>query len=634
MSNEICLTDVPLAIYQEKERNNIFEQDNERANLSGSTVLEDVTYNGTISPTKNLNKIRRSASMAAPLEYDKEVNNDLADCRDDNYEAGTMNAGVSACGLGNQSVETTTLITEGSCAPEFCEVPFSHGWKEIKPFDWEGNWKTPTLCAEKLYNYGDSQAIRDFHNMYRAHFSEWMIYNYEMNLLNELMVRAESNSSEGHRANGSVASQYKFHGQPKGYLSITHLKSWLVHLKQRGALPDGKLRVKGPIEEFVRAIEDYECNVLDKQICSVTRNDIRYEDAQGKIKVREMLEYQGICFYNDPFPRKAIWLETGGVGRLKYIYPFKDSVENADVGIMREPNPDYYKEWVYCNGQYHDLITIYEFIKEGAAERWTLQSPFNPEERSYDTGLDINVAKGNDVPCNLKRTMWFLWSSPKMRHRVNDPDHIGFHLALSRAEDGNSGYISTKSCTPPTLDNGCGTDTYPQDFDKCEKDSDCSDCNADTACEPVTAVLSPSGKAKYFYEGDFAEGTGQIETVLGVRLSGIPCEDGTIDFEFADDTAVNGTNYEGVSGTLNVEAGSPQDLEIPITILGVEPDADPAVVAEVLATLELTAATGGIELGAEGLTVDICIYDNTSECEECGEVESGCGCQEATTAVS
>jgi len=625
---EICYDKVPAAIYADKQNNQRFLDDRERKDWSDTDVLEKVKYKGMINPTENLNIVKHSRSMACPVEFSQQ-DYSLEECRLDNHEPGTQ-TGKDNCNA-DMCSEFDTLVTQkdGSCKPEFCEIPYAQGHRVIEPFDWSAELKSQTMCAEELYNLGGSKHLYDYNESVKEHFSNWLTYNYQLNLLNELAVRAECNSSEGYYRNGSVASKYSWYGKPQGYLTITHLKGIWKEQHIKGGLKDGKLHISGPAEDFIRAIQEYECNVLGRQMCDVRYPRTQYENVEGMLRKREMIEYENICYYINEYPRKAIWLGEGSTARLKYIYPYIDSSELAEVGIMRDDNPDYYGETVWCDGSEHDLITIYDCIHPDAAERWTLEKPINPESNNTSTGLELHVATDWQVgKCNINRDMWFYYSRPRMRHLVEFPEHIGFHLALSRDTGGGQVYISQKKKIISDT-TACGTDTLPPRFNSCDNDFGCTECGETTTCDPVVATITPCPNKEIFYEGNFANGDTQ-EAAFRIRLSETACAAGEIEYAFADDTAVLGTNYDATNGTVTVEEGD-VEIVVPFTVLGVDPDADgdgdSTTTSIVSGTFQLVSASGGVVLGTECTESTFCIIDNSVVCDtSCGAAAACTNC--------
>ena len=175
----------------------------------------------------------------------------------------------------------------------------------------------------------------------------------------------------------------------------------------------------------------------------------------------------------------------------------------------------------------------------------------------------------------------------------------------------------------------CPNPLTPAPFKDCESEG-CEACEPE--CTDTVAInLSQCPTAKFLYDGETKQGA------IRIKLDGTPCLAGTVDYAFADVTAIYDTNYTsslGQTGTIEIPKDCNDDILIPVDILLVEPDADPLMINKISATLTLSNATGGVELG-ECVSTALCMIDNAQVCEteDCVPILAGNDCPPAEVVV-
>lgn len=602
--NDICRA-IPKAMYLKKEEDSIFVNERMRDEVEDSFILKTWGFKGAIQPTENKRKITKTKGMQKPTGFDEE-DYELEECLADNYE--TADFKVANDNSNHRDLESSSSAKTRPCETEICDVESAMGFRITESFDWKKKYKSEILCAEELYEHGPKN-VREHSDFVKKSVSDFAIFNLKQHLLRQSVLRGGANTSIFTANPGqNLVSQGGFNSAPVSYLTIPHLKAWRQYLQAEGGLrkTNGYLVIGGPAEDFIRAIAKYEEQYLNNK--SIINRD-PYMDKEGMMKGREYLQYDMIRYYINETPMKAVMIPNGSKITYRHIYPTIDSTDHTFAGVGDKVNPNYYNEFSEIDGKFYRNVTFYHLSIPDSACRWGLLPPTNPEASVLDSQGKMSVITGAYIDCNEDNYKWYYRLENRIRLRVDVPEHLGACIALSRPAGGSIAFIDEPTTTPPA-GKPCGPEVEPEEFAKCGA-LECEDPCNDTPCtEKVELNLSPCPTAKFLFEGDVLNGA------VRIKLLEAPCEAGTVDFKFVDDTAVFDTDFTsslGASGTIQLVEGCSKDIVIPVSVLNVTPDADPNIIAKITATLALGNATGGVELG-DCDSITLCFEDAVVDC--------------------
>ena len=611
-------TSVVNAILEDTPRHNKISDDRIHQNSTDSMVLSKVKYMGAIDHNDNVDEVRYGKAKPAATQL-REYGSTIKD-----YVDGSMSAhdqSTSKSGLINTLVNDES---DRSCDDTPTTIKTAMGFEILGSINLEDEFQSEVFCAKELLRQG-KRHIRKAHMSAIETITDHKIWNLKQNLLQQVVKRGGANSSIlAPHMGSSIFSEGRFIAPPVGTISWAFLREYRQGFVRTGALDASKgvLTLQGPKQDAIDAV------LYDKKLqygAAFVQSPEVYKDEVGIMKGREYIEYDQIRIYFNEYPRK-FYAKQVGVNNWEYreIFPWVNSSEKTTAGVKEEDNPDYWKTEIVVDGQRCPVLIGMDMIHEEAMCRYGLNPGMNYEDTPVGNEMQITVRTGADLSHlpggNSFYDKWQYVYRVDTRLVLKRTEWMGTILYLSTTPPS---YLRTpnRNCEPSFLDSSLS----PVEFER-TSGKDCGPCGTQDqeVGDLVNPLLTPSPTVEVYYEGEGSE------MALSVRLSDVPSIDGTVDYEITDETASFGTHYthtpEGAdsarkTGTLSFEAGCDPTIKIPIDLLA----SDPA--GGLTFKVNLTDASGGLELGSEMIETTVCILDNSEDCEE---EASGEGAEEAT----
>ena len=382
MSQDFCEKAVNAILEDRAEYNKIVD-DLILKDSTNSAVLQRIKDKGSIDSYENTSIVRYGNAMPAPVNIPEKRR--PADCPEDRYQEVKMKA-LEQCANGNG--EFGTLGNPDStldCNEKPCTVPTNLGHEIIDFVDFYKEFQTDISCAKTLYDQGKHHIMRANDNKLKV-FSEFLVWNFKKNLLQQVTKLGEANSSMLGQSIDNIVSPYGFVAPPKYTLYWDHLRLYRQYLISQGALDDmnGVLSLEGLQEDALRAIRQDQKDKYGDCATNITP----YEDTEGKMKGRKFVEYDQIRIYFNEKPRK-FYVKQASNGRSEYveIFPWKNSAERAKAGLLREPNRDYWKSQIECDGQLCPVVIALDHIHPDGMYRYGMNGPLVHEGRNVGLNL-------------------------------------------------------------------------------------------------------------------------------------------------------------------------------------------------------------------------------------------------------
>lgn len=481
---------------------------------------------------------------------------------------------------------------------------FAHGFATRTSEDMSFAYKSPVICIEQYAQQGPDR-VKAFFSLLMDEFAKFGPDNYEANLRQMVIKYGESNMSITGSANHFAVTTNGWEAPPKHLLAIPALERYRQYMMgvEDGVLQDETdvLEISAPRREWFAAVADDILRTSGPAVCL----DVRpYTDERSAFYKKASHEYKNIRCIFDEEPEKGYFKANGTSGGKQLytfvpVYPWRnvrgETIQGAadGGGIVAERNPEYWQDFVYCNGQRHRMCIISWSLNSKAFERYRISPTMAPAGvNPVGTNFEVEIRDGADVPCNDLHNQFFMISQHKARFKIRLPKLAGAIIYLSEPQ--GIAYVRD-GC----VDESTGTaDDTPATYDPLTTQGPdlCQIANCDSCADGK--VPDNNGNCVANADGLFVLDPCAVVDVIGdsvlrvrVYRNGNNVDAASVDIAVAAGTAVDGVNFtDPANATLSWDAGQGGYQDYLITILAADAT-NPKTF-----TVTLSNATGGASL--------------------------------------
>ncbi len=558
---------------------------------SKAFVMAQIPDGGVVDYNDNNDTIEYTAAMQAHRQYrDIDANpRDLIsgqmEGRDENGRTGLFDTQVNE-------------IDPNACSGT-CRFRFGQGFKTYTTRDYELPMSTDVVCARDYIRKGRAHVDGYFRGLTKS-FRDYGKDNYEANLMNLVIANGGANASVL-GANEFRVTSGGFVAPPKNRMSIHFLRQYRQYMVRENALDElGYLEIYMPREDWFDAVteDQVQRNLMGN---TASFNTHTFDDKRGNLMGKQFGVYDGIRCVFEEMPVRGYYKPTGESGGETFsdfvrVYHWKNEV-NEDGGLSAEANHSYDDPFIVVDGIRYDMVTLAFVINKKSFTRFGLGAAKKYRgEKPMGQNFDMSVRDGAYLDCNDFNDKFKIVTRHAFRFKVEKAELSG---AIAYRHSRPEGYI----IAPTGVDQTAPDPAFasPEVYEKCEAGT-CDKANC--ACEGLEADdngdcvaagsksqvnLEPAVAATVLFLGD------TIPVEIEVARIGNTNGTGTVDYAFADGTAANGVDFNGVGGTITFLEGESGSIAIPLEVIA-------ATGATQDFTITLSNATGDLELGSSVVT--------------------------------
>lgn len=504
-------------------------------------------------------------------------------------------------------------MDEGACEEKRCNFSIGQGWRTRGYDDYKYSYETDVICIKDLEQIPEAQAKEYFMQLvedFRLHGEN----TYRMSIRDLSILNSE--------ANGTVLSPNNLHlaaggffAPPQSRITIHYLIEYRLHMVRIGALGrNERLVVSGPEQDYIDAYTEhmarrYASNGLTAAAAAYMEAML-FDDKEQRMKGARYYDFDMIRWVVNEDPPRGYFKPDGTTPSGQVLYQWVDIEpwinEVQEAGLVAVPNPDYGKEYVVCGGVKYPVVTLLEALNAKQFSRHPLKEPVDmagrgaTDKTTHD--FSLNIVDGAYLDCNEDNWKFKLTSTRRFRWRNIWNEYGGFIAYLHHRP---CGYVL--SPCEKTCDNATPAFATVRDGDNCDDFQ--GSCCAPAGIDPGTLSMTPCGAVTTVYTGESAQVT------LTVTRAGGSTGAASVDYTFADDTALNGTHYNGTNGTLSWADGEYGNREITVEIVG----------GDANAALDFAVTLSNVS----GATLESCVTTTVS-IESCDTVAGCAGCGNPT----
>jgi len=381
------------ALHEDKDRitDIVFEKMQE----SPSFVLNRIPDGGMTNFNDQLDNIEYRAAKQAFRQYDE-----LSD-EPRPLVPGTMN-GVDCSGLtASFSVNGNAYDPASSCHDEGL-LDFGQGYRIRKSKMFRLAITTPVVCAFDFIRMGPAHVDGYFAGMTEA-FTDYGMENFEANLQNFVIAYGEANASVNSK-NEIVLTTGGFNAPPLYRLSIPFLRRYRQYMIREGGLTDdGLLEIETTRQDAIDAILADQAQLGG--IPGFAINETIFNDTRGDFYAKSGVVYNGIKFIFNEMPVRGYFMPSSITSGGEQLYTFVrvyhwKNEPNEAGGLSWQPNHDYDKAIVVCNGQAYKMISLAFVINAKSFVRYGLGKPNRIKGQNAGTNFEMIVLDGSYIVCN------------------------------------------------------------------------------------------------------------------------------------------------------------------------------------------------------------------------------------------
>lgn len=476
-----------------------------------------------------------------------------------------------------------------------CEFRFGQGFKIYTTKDYELPMSTPEVCAREYIESGPKHVAGYFRGLFKE-FKSFGMDNYEANLMNLVIANGGANASVLH-PNYFNVTQGGFEAPPEHPISIHFLRDYRRYqIREEGLTDDDMLEIEMPEEDWITAVLFDQKETLG-DAANVTINTQLFDDAKGRLFKRKFHEYAGIrCIFNE-MPVRGYFKPAGSSGGEQFydfvrVYHWKNEA-NEQGGLSKEPNHDYDRTCVVCDGVTYDMVTLAFVINKKSFKRYGLGAAKKyAGAPASSQNFTMEVRDGSWIDCNDFNDKFKLVARHSFRFKCEKTELSG---AIAYRHNRPAGYVIPLTTEKDVIvPKGFAS---AEEFEKCEAGTcDKSNCecegqvvdsngNCVAGGTPTTVELEPCATANVYYLGE------DIDLELEVARKGGSNGSGSVNYTVTDGTAANGSEFVVANGTINWAEGEIGSKAIAILIQGANGASSDFVVT-------LDTPTGDIALGS------------------------------------
>lgn len=480
------------ALHEDKDR--ITSIVHEKMEESSSLALTRIPDGGMTNFNDNLDKIEYRMAEQAHKSYAP-----LDDAPRD-LEGGQSMPGRDCNGVTGDFTVSGNEEDPNACH-DSCLLEFGQGYKIRTSMIFRLSVTTPVVCAYDFIRQGKAHVEGFFDGMTNG-FTDYGMKNFEANLLNYIIQYGEANASVNSK-DDVVLTTGGFNAPPTYRLSIPYLRRYRQYMIREGGLNDeGLLDIECPRQDALDAIAR---DVTERGLggggsgtaASVQVNIEKFEDVRGTYLERSGTVYDGIRFIFNEMPVRGYFKPTGQTAggeqlhTFVRVYHWRNEV-NDEGGLSWQPNHDYDKNFVWCDGIRYRMNSLAFVINAKSFKRYGLGKPIRPKGENQGANYEVLVLDGSYIDCNDFNDKFRLAARHQFRFQVLKPELSG---AIAYVHSTPQDYV-----IEPTSDD---PEVPTQEFSSPEEFEDCDQ----TGCCPDTEVvgkllLNPCGPIDTVWEGD------------------------------------------------------------------------------------------------------------------------------------
>lgn len=503
-----------------------------------------------------------------------------------------------------QMMEALVDTTDINACQGVQQWNFAHGFATRTAFDLKFAYKSPVICIEQYARQGPDR-VRAFFNLLIDEFTKYGPDNFEAELAYQVIRHAESNISMVGSSTHFNPTTNGWEAPPEWLLSIPRLeriRQYMMGVEDSdiGTETD-MLEISVRRDDWFHAVHQ---DILRTSGPQVSLNTMYYTDPRSQYYGKGFHEYKNIRAIFDDNPRKG-YFKPNGAGSFDWveIYQWRnvrgETIHGADDGggLVAERNPDYWKDFIVCDGATYRVVALAWMLPGKAFERYRISESVAPAGvNPVGNNFNIQVRDGTWVPCNDLENQFYLISQHKARLKVKLPKLAGAIVYIPKHTDIGYDLAPCSDTTPDTTTDAPASYNPLEDPrpDLCEQ-SNCETCldlvaNDQGACVADADglfTMSPCGTASVVVVDEAGH-----DLVIRVYRTGNLKDVATVDFAVAAVTAIAATHFtDPADDTLEWAADEGGYKEIVVPILAADA-VDPKTF-----TVTLSNPTGGADVG-------------------------------------
>jgi hypothetical protein len=426
-------------------------------------------------------------------------------------------------------------------------------------------------------------------------FTDYGTENFEANLQNFVIAYGEANASINSK-NEIVLTTGGFNAPPLYRLSIPFLRRYRQYMVREGGLTDeGLLEIETTRQDAIDAILADQAQL---GIAGFTINEQIFADTRGQFYGKSGTVYNGIKFIFNEMPVRGYFMPSevtaGGEQLWKFVrvYHWKNEPNEAG-GLSWQPNHDYDKAYVECNGAMYPMVTLAFVINGKSFQRFGLGKPSRIKGQNAGTNFEMIVLDGPHIPCNDFNDKFRLAARHMFRFKSLKPQLSG---AIAYRHAVPEDYVIEP--TNPPIEVPPQSFAGPQEF----APSGVSPCCPGTPVNSNSFLnFDPCCNVQVVYDG------ANVNLVLKVTRTGAAVDAVTVTPTATAGTAILNTHYQNPQPTSLVwaigETGT-KTFTVPIigVVAGAAADGDCALIVTL-------GKTGGASDVFDDTVNNINIYD-------------------------
>lgn len=454
-------------------------------------------------------------------------------------------------------------------------------------------WETKIACAMDLL-------LKKHTNEY----IEMLRTDLPRRAMEQFMYSLQRNVIEGGRyntsmVNGFVTAQGAFPAIPTGTADLGVFRRLASILRVQGWT--GPVQFQISAEAFNQMRLNYKQNNNMEMVVTPQSNETHQlgEDVQ-------VYDWGGLSWVITDRPTRG-WLKRNADSTytLVPVRPTKTRVGTGE-GVVVDVNEDYFAGKTWCDGAWHQIFEVSEFVHEKAANRQSFAMP-QMAGKGWEKNLfnfEVRMISGAFIPCNVDDFKFFFRLLHAYAFESTYPELMGavlhavapepIFLNTIPTENSPTGLSQVLPLNPlPLVGNAC--------LDADRSTEGCDTPNSDILPTPTESDPDPTpvvGSLEFWNEGPFETGPGRTLRVYVERVGGV-LGAASVHLATVNGTAAAGTDYTAETADLawaDGEAGR-KYIDVPITV-GPTPSGKTFTVLR-------SSATGAVWNGATSVTATI-----------------------------
>jgi hypothetical protein len=501
-------------------------------------------------------KVRYSTAPVADYEY--------GDLLTQGNEEGTMSARDNCTGA--ETEQDAIIDTKGAFG---CNLPGSTipcGYDEFTRTLKGKAWETEPFCAmdlllKKHYNEYIDMLRRDLPRRAQEQFG----YSLERNVIDFGFYNTSV-------VDGFVHSRGQFPAVPTGVLDLGTVRRVFAILGAQGwkGMPE-----VGPISH--EAFETMRRNYKAKEGVELESTLVSPETRHLAMDT-QVVEWGGIRWVLTPRPLRG-YLSTNPDGTSKFV-PVRPTIarQGTGEGIVTDINPDYFDCHTICNGSKKELYEVGFYVDPMAATREAFAMPQVGGKRWANNlfNFQVNMIDGAYLDCNEDNFKGKFRLLHAYAFESLWPELMGAILYRVSPDEVNAvGPKCEDDCKPsPGAEVDIAKPGGPPNNACAEEDCDATACDDEPTnfidplpTEEDNCPTPDEGVIKLATCGPVVTDTEAGEVCIYVERSGGSLGAATVDYDSNNGTAVAGTDFTDVTGTLSWADGENDVKKVCVPII-------------------------------------------------------------------